>query len=440
MEFNLTNIVESATTLAIFYVFYKRFLKKETFHKMNRIYLLTTLLFAVSIPFFSFTLNFDSAGFLRTATDENFLHKMSDLKSGYIQLNEVVIYASRKTFSWQLISEILKMIYFLGVGISALFFIAGLIRIVFLVNRGKSVKYGDYRLVYTQNSIVPFSIFKWIIINPEKYSSGDIKQVIAHEKMHAFQLHSLDLILIEVLVILFWFNPFIYWYRKSIREIHEYLADEAVLDDGFDKINYQQLLFKQASDNRFIGLTSSFSYSLSKNRLKMLTMMKSKNISKIKVALAIPFAALFIFFFTNSCDFMNEPEVGQEELVSTEEAKEVIQDEYKVTDEEIHFSVDSMPKFEGKPSDEFRFFIQENLKYPEEAQKKKIEGRVFVQFDIDKEGYMRDVKIIRGVDPILDEEAVRVTELSPRWEPGIKNGESVRVRFTFPIIFRLSEE
>ena len=130
-----------------------------------------------------------------------------------------------------------------------------------------------------------------------------MEQIIAHERMHAFQLHSLDLILIEVLVILFWFNPFIYWYRKSIREVHEYLADQAVVENGHDQVGYQKLLLNQVVGYRFVGLTSNFSYSLSKNRLKMLSMIKSKNTSKIKIALSIPFAIGAIFFFVNSVDF-----------------------------------------------------------------------------------------------------------------------------------------
>jgi beta-lactamase regulating signal transducer with metallopeptidase domain len=192
----------------------------------------------------------------------------------------------------------------LGIIISTVSFVFGLGRIVIMIYRNKPKRFGKYRIVQTPKAVVPFLLFKWIIINPEKYSSNDMEQVIAHERMHAFQLHSLDLIIIEVLVILFWFNPFIYWYRKSIREVHEYLADQAVVGNGHDQLDYQKLLLNHVVGCRFIGLTSSFSYSLSKNRLKMLSMIKSKNTSKIKIALAIPFIASFIMFFTN-CKNLN---------------------------------------------------------------------------------------------------------------------------------------
>jgi len=256
--------------------------------------------------------------------------------------------------------------------------------------------------------------------------------------MHAFQLHSLDLIFIEVLVILFWFNPFIYWYRKSIREVHEFLADQAVVENGYDHLDYQKLLLNQAAGGRFIGLTSRFSYSLSKNRLKMLTMMKSKNISKTKFFLAIPFAIAFIFFFINSSDLV-KASIARNFNSNIIEINDTIvenQKEDKV-EGEVFFTVDEMPKFNGKDADEFRSFIQKNLRYPVEAQKNDINGRIFVSFVVDKKGYVKNVKVERGVCPSLDKEAIRVVKLSPKWEPGIKDGKQVNVKYTFPIVFKL---
>lgn len=436
MNINFINIVESVVTLAIFHFFYQRFLKKETFHQINRVYLLTTLLFAVSVPFFHFNLDFGNMTFLSFAKNSDVANTIASLKSGYNELGAVIIYGSASKVSWPYIREILVLIYYFGVLLSTLFFMAGLLRIILLISFGKKVRYGRYSIIETKNSMVPFSLLKWIIINPEKYSSHDIKQVIAHEKVHTFQLHSLDLIIIEVLVILFWFNPFIYWYRKSIREVHEYLADEAVLKKGFDKMGYQQLLFRQASGSRFIGLTSSFSYSLSKNRLKMLTMMKSKNSSKIKVALAIPLAFAFMVFFTNSADFVNAS--NHTELVKIEQEDTVkTNDEKKKSSENVYYKVEKMPRFQGKESGHFRNFIAENLNYPEEAAKHKLSGKVYVSFTIDIEGNLVDAEVIRSAHPVLDAEALRVTNLSPKWEPGENQGEKVNVRYTFPVIFSL---
>lgn len=431
MSFDILNIIESAITLAIFYLFYKIFLKKETFFKMNRLYLLSSLLFAVTIPF----LNINLGMFLNFSSGNNILQEISGIKRGYNEINEVIIYAYSGKLTWTIIFKYLSTIYILGIIISTVFFVFGLGRIFIIIYRNKSKKYGKYRIVQTPNAVVPFSLFKWIIINPEKYSSNDMEQVIAHERMHAFQLHSLDLIIIEVLVILFWFNPFIYWYRKSIREVHEYLADQAVVENGHDQLDYQKLLLNHVVGCRFVGLTSSFSYSLSKNRLKMLSMIKSKNTSKIKIALAIPFAIVAIFFFVNSVNFAKaNGTVTNKVTISTQDTVKT-----KITEkgELVYFNVEVMPKFNGGEAGFFRTFIQENLTYPTEAQKKGATGRVFVQFDISPKGEVVNATVVRGADPDLDKEALRVVNTSPNWEPGFEDGKPVTVRYTFPISFQL---
>lgn len=432
MNFDFINIVESTIMLAIFYLFFKIFLKKETFFRMNRLYLLFSLSFSVTIPFLNFNLNY----FTNFSSDGDILNTITGVKQGYNELNAVIIYACTGKLTWTMIKDYISIIYILGVLISTVFFVFGLGKIAFMILHSGPKKYGKYWIVETPEAMVPFSLFKWIIINPEKHSSDDMKQIIAHERMHAFQLHSFDLVFVEVFVILFWFNPFIYWYRKSIREVHEYLADQAVVENGFDRIDYQQLLFNQVSGSRFIGLTSRFSYSLSKNRLKMLTMMKSKNISKIKIALAIPIAIVAIFLFTNPFEIAkaNSNTNNEHQLVASKDTVKVEIDDVLGN---IYFTCDVMPKFQDKDPNQFRYFIQENLKYPKEAQKKGIAGRVFVSFVVDKHGEVKKVEIERGVNSFLDKEAIRVIKLSPKWEPGIVDGKPVNVQFTFPIVFKL---
>ena len=370
--------------------------------------------------------------------------KITGIKNEYYQLNEVIVYAYSGKHFLTTLKEFLSIVYILGVMISGVFFVVGMGKIILLIARSKSLKYEGFRIVESKQVVVPFSLFKWIIINPEKYSSDDMKQIIAHEQVHAFQLHSFDLIIIEVLVILFWYNPFIYWYRKSIREVHEYLADRAIVENGFDQLEYQQLLLSQVTDHRFLGLTSSFSYSLSKNRLKMLTMMKSKNMSKTKLLLAIPVALLFVFFFTNTTE-LAKASIKKNTPPKAGIIKDTIIDGYTIIEtnenkDDVIFTCEVMPKFEGKDSKAFRVFIQEHLKYPAEAQKKGVQGRVFVQFDVDVDGSVKNVIVVRGVNPLLDQEAIRVIKSSPKWKPGLDNGEPVRVRYTFPIVFSLQSK
>ena len=112
-------------------------------------------------------------------------------------------------------------------------------------------------------------------------------------------------------------------------------------------------------------------------------------------------------------------------------------EEEEVNEAEVFFVVEDMPTFQGQSSDAFRIYIQKNLKYPMIAQENGVSGRVFVQFDINGSGSIENVMVVRGVDPSLDKEAIRVVKSSPKWSPGKQRGRPVRVRFTFPIVFQL---
>ena len=130
----------------------------------------------------------------------------------------------------------------------------------------------------------------------------------------------------------------------------------------------------------------------------------------------------------------DDTEADQDDIIEIVEFEE---EEEEVNEQEVFFVVEDMPTFQGQSSDAFRIYIQKNLKYPIIAQENGISGRVFVQFDVNAKGDITNVVVVRGVDPSLDKEAVRVVKSSPKWTPGKQRGRPVRVRFTFPIVFQL---
>lgn len=113
------------------------------------------------------------------------------------------------------------------------------------------------------------------------------------------------------------------------------------------------------------------------------------------------------------------------------------EEEEEVEEQQIFFIVEDMPSFQGKGQDGFRQWIQQNLRYPEIAAENGISGRVFVRFVVEPTGNVSNVEVVRGVDPALDAEAVRVVKSSPKWQPGKQRGKPVRVSYTFPIVFVL---
>lgn len=170
--------------------------------------------------------------------------------------------------------------------------------------------------------------------------------------------------------------------------------------------------------------------------------MKSNKSSKIKILLTIPIILIALFLFANPVDFVkaNNNLNTKTELIQIQDTIDVEVAEVKEVnegDEQVFFTVENMPKFQGKESDAFRNYIAKNLVYPSEAAKNKIQGKVYIQFDVDAEGNVKNVQVVRGADPLLDAEALRVTKNSPKWEPGTQDGKPVTLRFTFPIIFAL---
>lgn len=177
--------------------------------------------------------------------------------------------------------------------------------------------------------------------------------------------------------------------------------------------------------------------------------MKSNKSSKIKLALAFPIVLIAIYFFANPVEMakanndLNKSLITQQDTTDVKlvkitsegnQGKEITRDENGV-----YYAVEDMPKFQGKDSEAFRHYIAENLTYPADAAKNKIQGRVFISFTVDKDGNVTDVKVVRGVHPALDAEAKRVVESSPQWDPGKQDGDAVNVAFTFPIVFKLKK-
>lgn len=130
-------------------------------------------------------------------------------------------------------------------------------------------------------------------------------------------------------------------------------------------------------------------------------------------------------------------EMEEEIVIITAKANNNEESKTDKIEKDFFFIVDKMPKFNGKDTDEFKKYLNSKIEYPQEAIDKKIQGRVFVQFMIDKSGYIKDAKVVRGVHPSIDQEALRIVYSSPKWEPGTQKGEPVDVVFTFPIIFKL---
>lgn len=256
-----------------------------------------------------------------------------------------------------------------------------------------------------------------------------MKEMLAHEMEHVRQGHSFDILILELLTIFQWFNPFIWLLKRSLRENHEFLADNGVLKPGVSSANYRLLLLNSSFIQQPI-LANNFNYSLIKIRIKMITKIKSSKIAASKLTMGILVtAALFMVF-----GFDYSESLPQEKKTNATQTKEPQKTDQ--AQDQVFVVVEQMPEFPGGEL-ALREFIAKAIKYPDDAIKAGTQGKVYITFVVSKEGKVVDPKVARGVSPSLDAEALRVVKSLPIWIPGKQRGVNVAVSYTIPIAFAL---
>lgn len=401
MENLLIYLVRSFICLGVLYFVWWLFMSKDTFFTVNRYYLISSILFSVIIPL----INFSSITSFGSVSTSIILYSVT-IDPGEIQ----EVYTSNLS-----VFQVITVIYLTGVGIFILRFLIQLIQIVLLIKRYGVTKKEGMKIVFTDSNYAPFSFFNLMFLN-SKFNDEDLEKVIIHERVHIKQVHSLDLLILELLTIIQWFNPFTWLYRNSIKTIHEYLADEGVLLKGFDRFSYQQLLLSMSLGIQVNDLTNNINKTYIKRRFSMMTRDKSGFSSSLKYTILLPVALSVLVLF------------GINDLPS-KTFKLNIKDS-------ICTKPDKEPSFIGGTS-ALQQFIIKNIKYPEECKKNGINGRVIINFVVNKNGKIEKIEVAKSVHPDLDNEGIRVISIMPDWIPGSKAGEPVDVRVSLPFNFKL---
>jgi TonB family protein len=256
----------------------------------------------------------------------------------------------------------------------------------------------------------------------------------------------------EVVTIVQWFNPFAWFLGRSMKGTHEFLADEGVLDKGFLKSDYKALILNEAMGLQLNNLTNNFNVSLIKNRIHMMTKSRSGSWAVSKLLITLPAILCLVFLFSAGspvvaftqdkakADPGNSKGTTNPQVQDTKTKSTVPDNTVTVASKEpVYTVVEKMPTYPGGDDARTAFMVQ-NIKYPEQAKKNGIQGRVFVTFVIEADGSITDVKVLRGFDKSCDEEAVRVIKLMPKWNPGMQSGKTVRTQFNIPINFKLDTD
>lgn len=289
MELFLRYILVSTFCLSILYAGYLVFQINETrFHQL-RYYLLISIVLSLLMPLTRIQIDlnifpekFESKEILQETV---MLETIADVAA----LNTLDVKQNTAP-NWSLGSFLIPIYLSISLLLS-IRLLVHLIKVLYLFGTSKKVRTERIVLLSKTNGS-SFAFFNWIFIPSSYYGNDETKDIISHERIHASQYHSIDLILVELLSAVMWFNPLVWMMKKSVQLVHEYLADEGVLSTGTDKLRYQALLVNQVAEERLICLSSSFNHSLIKKRMIMMTKSKFKQGSKLKIYALIPLAAI----------------------------------------------------------------------------------------------------------------------------------------------------
>jgi TonB family protein len=493
----LNYLVEANIIVAFFLLAYLIFLSNETNFLLNRIILLVGLAAAIIFPLFQF----QNANLQLPTLADAWSLKLLPVFTLQAEGN-----ATEKNELFFLLQFILPAVYLAGALFTLGLFLVRIKRLITLIKSAKAKRWlGRFCIVETSQNNLSFSFFHFIFIGQTDFlSEKDKNQILQHEMVHARQYHSIDILLINILGILFWFNPLLRIYKNIFIQLHEFEADARAVRKH-DMNDYCDLLARVALLSADIRIANNFSNSLTLKRIQMMRKIKLK-IRMWKIAAM--FTTLLLVFFMIACQDQVAtnadltyssaipPNAPPDVLKKYDEMKAAhpeltlllleIDDSESPKLEQIQKDVESRGKIISvnfiKPDEadsrnyliiEYREqmtssakrshddniydvaeesaapeggitrlyeFLSTNMKYPEAARQKGLEGKVFVTFIVEPDGSISNVIVAKSVNTLLDAEAVRVIQSSPRWVPGKNNGIPIRQKMVLPVHFSLGNE
>ena len=413
-------LLKANVGIALFYAFYKLFCQRDTFFQWRRFALLSFL----GISFIYPLLNIQD-----WVKEQPAMYELADYYATWMATEEITATTPVVIDAPQLPSllTIGIYLYYIGVIVMSFRFIVQLFSVLRMRWKGTRSIVDGQRIISIPTEADPFSFFGWIFLYLPGLKDESREEILKHEQAHARQWHSMDVILCELINIVCWFNPFAWLIKTEIRLNLEYLADNKVAETTSDCKLYQYHLLHLVNKNVQTGLCNNFNVSHLKHRIIMMNKKRTHTAGRIKYALFVPLAAALLIASNISC-------------ISSEKQEEISEkQESRAAEGEVFQVVEEMPEFPGGMAECMKWLGQ-NINYPAEAKEKGVQGRVIVQMVVEKDGTITNAKVVRGVDPLLDAEALRVVNQSPKWKPGMQKGEAVRVKYTLPIMFRLSND
>ena len=428
-------LVISALSLAMMLVVYRVAMNNSTCHGFNRFVLLSSFATAAVIPL----VHFNGVG-ERAVRTANVLLDGFTVYADAPAMKSAQSYAAAGGLG---LTDILTIVYLVGVAFFLIRIAVGTVKSEIICHgRARTLSDGS-RLVLTERNYAPFSWRNTIVISRSDYKeNGDV--IIAHEQAHVHHHHSADVMIAQLFCALQWFNPAAWMLKRNLLEVHEFEADADVLGYGYDSTRYQICLLRCALQTRYSVSSNSFAHCFTKKRIVMIKKTNSNPWVRLRVLLMLPVLALSVVL-SSACkqDTNTEMDVNTKDALPTsvywdiEECEECEMEEADTS--QVFMVVEEMPEFPGGEEALFDY-LRSNLQYPERCKENKIQGRVLITFVVNKDGSIVDPAVVKSAGPEgveLDVEALRVVSSMPAWTPGKQKGQTVRVKFTLPVIFKL---
>lgn len=445
-------IVKSSVCLALFYLFYRLLLSRETFHRFNRCALLGVLFLSVLIPCIEVQVQ-------HPADLQQAMYALGQLSAEVASVQTADFGASSVDTSVWLVAGCM-LVYLLGGAFFLLRNLYSLYRLRHLFRACRQESLAGYlpgcparvQLRVYEGELSPFSWLHYIFISRADLQENG-REILIHELAHIRLRHSWDLLLADCCIFLQWFNPAAWLLKQELQAIHEYQADETVIHEGVNARQYQLLIIKKAVGTRLYSMANSLNHSSLKKRITMMMKEKSNPWARLKYLYVLPVAAMTLTAFARpevssvmneiSSDkvndlvaFMKEKNVEKADTVAPVYVPAEVAAKLKGA---VSGASEEMPEFSDGGTAGLMKYLEANIRYPESAKKAGKQGRVTVQFVVCKDGSITNVSTLRGIDSALDAEAIRVISAMPKWKPGRQKGKEVDVKYTVPVMFRLPD-
>lgn len=442
--------LKSAFVLCLLYVPYTLLLHRDSFFRLNRFVLLGVLLLSLVLPLCNVSwLSMDRQPVVHAA-------QMQMVEIGIpvnvLPQNDVVEeMAEASAPSSFTLFGLLTLIYIIGMAVVLLLRLWQMGSLRLQLRRGSLWRHSEDGItVYCHaDRVAPFSWMNSIVISEEDYAESG-REIILHETGHIRFHHSWDVLLLTLVQMVQWWNPLAYMAGISLRDVHEYEADDYVLRQGVSASAYQMLLLKKAVGYGSYTFANNFNHSLTKKRITMMRKSKSNPWMRSKVLYVIPVTTLALSVFAT-------PEIVSpvQDVVSKFEGKGTdtsadlqaigkfspeimgeVQNATTANEDTIYGKVDKNAEYPGG-TEALMKFMMTNLKYPETCRKEGIQGRVVIKFVVNTDGSIVDMEEVRSPHADLTAEAMRIIKMMPKWTPATVGGKTVRSRFNLPVMFRL---